>query len=57
VLTRWSPSFPILAFTSGLLLAFALVEPRISVRPSADVDAVAEVEGAEPIASPAVAGR
>ncbi|MDX6537877.1 MAG: hypothetical protein QOD37_2218, partial [Gaiellales bacterium] len=49
--------FPILAFTSGLLLAFALVEPRISVRPSADVDAVAEVEDAEHIASPAVAGR
>jgi hypothetical protein len=31
-LSRWSPSFPILAFTSGLLLAFALVEPRIAVR-------------------------
>lgn len=57
VLTRWSPSFPILAFTSGLLLAFALVEPRISVRPIADVDAVGEVEHVEPISSPAVAGR
>jgi hypothetical protein len=31
-LTRWSASFPILAFTSGLLLAFALVEPRTEVR-------------------------
>ena len=29
VLTRWSPSFPILAFTDGLLLAFALVEPLV----------------------------
>ena len=28
-LRRWSLSFPILAFTSGLLLAFALVEPRV----------------------------
>lgn len=31
-LVRWSPSFPILAFTSGLLLAFALVEPRVMER-------------------------
>jgi hypothetical protein len=29
VLVRWSPSFPILAFTNGLLLAFALVEPLV----------------------------
>jgi hypothetical protein len=29
-LRRWSLSFPILAFTSGLLLAFALVEPRVA---------------------------
>jgi hypothetical protein len=28
-LERWSPSFPILAFTDGLLLAFALVEPLV----------------------------
>jgi hypothetical protein len=28
-LERWSPSFPILAFTNGLLLAFALVEPLV----------------------------
>ncbi|MDX6619236.1 MAG: hypothetical protein QOK36_1622 [Gaiellales bacterium] len=28
-LTRWSPSFPILAFTDGLLFAFALVEPLV----------------------------
>ncbi len=28
-LTRWSPSFPILAFTDGLLLAFALMEPLV----------------------------
>lgn len=29
VLTRWSPSFSILAFADGLLLAFALVEPLV----------------------------
>jgi hypothetical protein len=28
-LERWSPSFPILAFMSGLLLALALVEPLV----------------------------
>ena len=28
-LERWSPSFPILAFMAGLLLAFALVEPLV----------------------------
>jgi hypothetical protein len=28
-LTRWSPSFPILAFMNGVLLAFALVEPLV----------------------------
>ena len=28
-LERWSPSFPILAFMSGLLLAFALIEPLV----------------------------
>ncbi len=27
--TRWSPSFPILAFMAGVLLAWALVEPRV----------------------------
>jgi hypothetical protein len=31
-LARWSPSFPILAFTDGLLLAFALVEPVVEER-------------------------
>jgi hypothetical protein len=38
-LTRWSASFPILAFTSGLLLAFALVEPLVQthVRVAAEV--------------------
>jgi hypothetical protein len=29
LLTRWSASFPVLAFTSGLLLAFALIEPLV----------------------------
>jgi len=31
-LARWSPSFPILAFVSGMLLAFALVEPVVRGR-------------------------
>jgi hypothetical protein len=31
-LVRWSPSFPILAFVSGMLLAFALVEPVVRVK-------------------------
>jgi hypothetical protein len=26
---RWSPSFPVLAFMDGVVLAFALVEPRV----------------------------
>ena len=42
-LRRWSLSFPILAFTSGLLLAFALVEPRVGERP-AEPEVVAETE-------------
>jgi hypothetical protein len=32
-LTRWSPSFPILAFTDGLLFAFALIEPLVQPAP------------------------
>jgi hypothetical protein len=32
-LRRWSPSFPILAFTDGLVFAFALVEPLVQVHP------------------------
>jgi hypothetical protein len=44
VLTRWSPSFPILAFTDGLLLAFALVEPLVQEH----ADAVEVVEQAAP---------
>ena len=42
-LTRWSPSFPILAFTDGLLFAFALVEPLVE-----RVQHVAAVEPVEP---------
>jgi hypothetical protein len=57
VLTRWSPSFPILAFTSGLLLAFALLEPLRVVRTTADVAAVDDAENVETVSSPAVAGR
>ena len=52
-LRRWSLSFPILAFTSGLLLAFALVEPRVA-EPTVvreEIAAEAEVEHAdEPLA-------
>ena len=29
---RWSSSFPILVFADGMLLAFALIEPRIRLR-------------------------
>lgn len=43
-LTRWSLSFPILVFVDGLLLAFALVEPRIG-----DVAHVHEVEDTETV--------
>lgn len=47
-LRRWSLSFPILAFTSGLLLAFALVEPRVGDRPSEPEVAEAEEIHEEP---------
>jgi hypothetical protein len=33
VLSRWSTTFPILAFTAGLLLAFSLVEPLVQEHP------------------------
>jgi hypothetical protein len=51
-LARWSPSFPILAFTSGLLLAFALVEPRVEARiPLREApDEVVEEPAAPPLA-------
>jgi hypothetical protein len=45
VLTRWSASFPILAFADGLLFAFALVEPLVQ-------DHVGEVEVVEEAAPP-----
>ena len=45
-LTRWSLSFPILVFVDGLLLAFALVEPRVGDRaPEAKAE---ETEAAVP---------
>jgi hypothetical protein len=53
-LTRWSPSFPILAFTSGLLLAFALVEPVVAVHTTAEV---AAVEADDPVPSRRLAAR
>jgi hypothetical protein len=43
-LTRWSPSFPILAFADGLLFAFALLEPLVQQVPPRAVAAVAEPE-------------
>lgn len=51
-LTRWSASFPILAFTSGLLLAFSLVEPLVRVR-AREIATVAPVEDSEdPVEEP-----
>jgi hypothetical protein len=44
-LTRWSASFPILAFTSGLLFALALIEPVIQE----PVHVRAVVEDVEPV--------
>jgi hypothetical protein len=41
-LVRWSASFPILAFTSGLLLAFALLEPLVGQREPDPVPVTAE---------------
>jgi hypothetical protein len=50
-LTRWSVSFPILAFTSGILLALALVEPLVQ----AHVRVAAEVKDVEqPVDEPAL---
>jgi hypothetical protein len=45
-LTRWSGSFPILAFTSGVLLALALVEPLVQAQVR-EITAVKDVE--EPV--------
>ncbi|MDP9256646.1 MAG: hypothetical protein M3Q31_08840 [Actinomycetota bacterium] len=64
VLTRWSASFPILAFTSGLLLAFGLVEPfvrerervhqvRAQVEPATDAEDVDHVTDIETVDDPA----
>lgn len=51
-LTRWSPSFPILAFTDGMLFAFALIEPLVQqapvvrsvVAPAATTESAAEAD-------------
>jgi hypothetical protein len=48
-LTRWSASFPVLAFTSGLLLAFCLVEPRIRVRAREVTTVAPTAEPVEPV--------
>lgn len=49
-LTRWSPSFPVLAFAEGLLVAFALVEPLVGER--AHVRTAEVVAPARPVAVP-----
>jgi hypothetical protein len=49
VLKRWSPSFPILAFTDGLLFAFALVEPLVQDQVH-KVEVVEEAEPPRPVA-------
>jgi hypothetical protein len=46
-LTRWSPSFPILAFADGMLFAFALVEPLVQQAPQR-IRAVAPATVADP---------
>jgi hypothetical protein len=47
-LTRWSLTFPILVFVDGLLLSFALVEPRIG-----EVAQVPVLEDTETVVVPA----
>jgi hypothetical protein len=47
-LTRWSPSFPILAFTDGLLFAFALLEPVVQQAPQVRI--ISPVAAATPVA-------
>jgi hypothetical protein len=54
-LERWSASFPVLAFGTGLLLAFALVEPLVQER--AHARAIAKVEDVEEPTRLAVAGH
>lgn len=57
-LTRWSPSFPILAFTSGLLFAFALLESLVQGAPALHaVTPVAEPEEVRPERSVALVGQ
>jgi hypothetical protein len=48
-LQRWSPSFPILAFTDGLLLALALVEPLVQ-EPARREEIVEEAPLPRPVA-------
>lgn len=58
-LRRWSVSFPILAFMNGLLLAFAVVEPRVRVRATVHEVHAAEEESEdeEPAREVALAGH
>jgi hypothetical protein len=54
-LTRWSLSFPILAFMDGLLLAFALVEPRVGEMAHVRAAEETETETVAPVRPVAVA--
>jgi hypothetical protein len=57
-LTRWSPSFPILAFTDGLLFAFALLEPLVQQAPALRaVASPVEPEAVQPARSVALVGQ
>jgi hypothetical protein len=58
LLTRWSPSFPILAFTDGILFAFALVEPLVQERSRPVLVTASEENGkAEPLRPAQLAGH
>jgi len=50
---RWSFSAPVLAFTSGLLLAFALIEPRVAERVTPTRERIEEEIPEERTAQPA----
>ena len=52
-IARWELSLPAFAFGSGLLLAFALIEPRVGIREEAPADsATAPVESYTPYEPP-----
>jgi hypothetical protein len=52
-IARWEVSLPVFAFGSGLLLAFALIEPRVGIRePALPTSASAPVEEYTPYVPP-----